>query len=354
MARPADTPDPVTPLWRAAQVFRLLSCLYALGFQVAVNGDLDHPAIGWLLFGVLIAWSAACAFAYLRGFGRHLGWVLAELPRAVVGWRRISAVLDARGGLLYGDRALPRGRASAVSTEGLSYAYEIETEEGQPGVNPAVVAMTLTLAAVYLPIAFSAGATGKLFTEFALTLAGAVLVSGLVALTLSPMMCSKLLRHEERPGWFYTAGERALNRLVEGYRRVLDRALHARWLVIAVALALGGAAALLLWGLPSALLKPLTAGEGTKQFVVGIFFCVLAFAALVGGLVAAGFHPKAVDFLIEVEQEMVRVEWPATNVLIRSTLIIAVAIAVMAVVILGVDLVNFEFLELVRWLGGKL
>lgn len=99
---------------------------------------------------------------------------------------------------------------------------------------------------------------------------------------------------------------------------------------------------------------PLTAGEGTKQLIVGIAFCVLAFAALVSGLIAAGFHPKAVDFLIEVEQEMVRVEWPATNVLVRSTLIIAVAIVVMAVVILGVDAVNFYFLELVRWLGGKL
>ncbi len=99
---------------------------------------------------------------------------------------------------------------------------------------------------------------------------------------------------------------------------------------------------------------PLTAGEGAKQLVIGIMFCVLAFAALVTGLVAAGFHQKAVDFLIEVEQEMVRVEWPATNVLIRSTLIIAVAIAVMAVVILGVDAVNLYFLELVRWLGGKL
>lgn len=99
---------------------------------------------------------------------------------------------------------------------------------------------------------------------------------------------------------------------------------------------------------------PLTAGEGTKQFVVGIFFCVLAFAALVSGLIAAGFHPRAVDFLIEVEQEMVRVEWPATNVLIRSTIIIAIAIAVMAVVILGVDFVNLEFLDLVRWLGGKI
>ena len=96
---------------------------------------------------------------------------------------------------------------------------------------------------------------------------------------------------------------------------------------------------------------PLTAGEGTKQLVIGIVFCALAFSALVAGLVTAGFHSKSVDFLIEVEQEMVRVEWPKSNVLIRSTLIIAVAIAVMAVFILGVDFVNLKFLDLVRWLG---
>src|SRR3954447_6080641 len=72
-------PDPATPLWRAAQVFRLLSCLYALGFQIAINAELDHPAIGWLLFAVLIGWSAACAVAYLQGFGRRPAWVLAEI-----------------------------------------------------------------------------------------------------------------------------------------------------------------------------------------------------------------------------------------------------------------------------------
>jgi signal transduction histidine kinase len=72
-------PDPATPLWRAAQVFRLLSCLYALGFQIAVNGELARPATGWALFAVLIAWSAMCAFAYLRGFGRRASWVVAEI-----------------------------------------------------------------------------------------------------------------------------------------------------------------------------------------------------------------------------------------------------------------------------------
>ena len=76
---PADVPDPATPLWRAAQVFRLLSCVYALGFQIAVNRDLDRPAIGWLLFAVLIGWSVACTIAYLQGFGRRPAWVLAEI-----------------------------------------------------------------------------------------------------------------------------------------------------------------------------------------------------------------------------------------------------------------------------------
>jgi signal transduction histidine kinase len=76
---PGLAPDPATPLWRAAQVFRLLSCLYALGFQIAVNPDLDRPVLGWVLFGVLLAWSVACAVAYLQGFGRRTAWVVAEL-----------------------------------------------------------------------------------------------------------------------------------------------------------------------------------------------------------------------------------------------------------------------------------
>ena len=77
-------------------------------------------------------------------------------------------------------------------------------EEGMPPVKAAllgsreisfaVIAMTITLAAVYAPIGFMTGITGRLFTEFAWTLAGAVIVSGFVALTLSPMMCSKLLQ----------------------------------------------------------------------------------------------------------------------------------------------------------------
>jgi len=100
--------------------------------------------------------------------------------------------------------------------------------DGAREIGFAIVAMTITLAAVYVPIAFSAGATGKLFVEFALTLAGAVIVSGVVALTLSPMMCSKLLGAHDGHGRFYETGERVLRVLTGRYQRLLDRALAMR------------------------------------------------------------------------------------------------------------------------------
>ncbi|WVN42500.1 efflux RND transporter permease subunit [beta proteobacterium MWH-UniP1] len=98
--------------------------------------------------------------------------------------------------------------------------------QGAKEIGFAVVAMTLTLAAVYAPVAFTTGRIGRLFIEFALTLAGAVIVSGFVALTLSPMMCSKLLRHEEKHGRFYNWIENFLNGMTEGYRNALDWALN--------------------------------------------------------------------------------------------------------------------------------
>lgn len=104
--------------------------------------------------------------------------------------------------------------------------------KGAQEIGFAVVAMTITLAAVYAPVAFMTGRTGKLFVEFALTLAGAVLVSGFVALTLSPMMCSLLLRHEEKHGQAYVLVERFLGWLTQGYRRVLTASLNRRWIVM--------------------------------------------------------------------------------------------------------------------------
>jgi len=94
-----------------------------------------------------------------------------------------------------------------------------------------VIAMTITLAAVYVPVALQGGLTGALFKEFAFTLAGAVLVSGFVALTLSPMMGSRLLKNEE-PGKFKRFVDGKLDRLRELYGLLLDLILPNRVMVV--------------------------------------------------------------------------------------------------------------------------
>ncbi len=113
--------------------------------------------------------------------------------------------------------------------------------KGSREIGFAVIAMTLTLAAVYAPIAFTPGRTGRLFLEFAVTLAGAVIISGFVALTLTPMMCSRLLKHQERRNIFVRVIEGALDGLERGYRASLSAALRLRWLVLAAGLGVGAA-----------------------------------------------------------------------------------------------------------------
>jgi hydrophobe/amphiphile efflux-1 (HAE1) family protein len=98
-----------------------------------------------------------------------------------------------------------------------------------------VVAMTLTLAAVYAPISFIGGLTGALFREFALTLAGAVLVSGIVALTLSPMMCSRVLSDIEHQGRLATWLDERFDWLNTQYRQLLKFCLGNRGAVVLLA-----------------------------------------------------------------------------------------------------------------------
>jgi multidrug efflux pump len=119
--------------------------------------------------------------------------------------------------------------------------------DGSREIAFAVVAMSLTLTAVFAPVAFVPGNTGKLFAEFALTVASAVAVSGFVALTLTPMMCAKILREHEKHGGLYLAMERFFAAMTAAYRRAVTRVLAWRWAVVGVfALVVGGTAGLLL------------------------------------------------------------------------------------------------------------
>ncbi len=106
-----------------------------------------------------------------------------------------------------------------------------------------VISMTITLAAVYAPIALMGGITGSLFKEFALTLAGSVFISGILALTLSPMMCSKMLKPHVQPNAFERAIENTMERLTNAYSRALAQVMEHRPVVL-------GFAAIVLLSLP--------------------------------------------------------------------------------------------------------
>ncbi len=96
----------------------------------------------------------------------------------------------------------------------------------------AVIATTLVLIAVFVPLSFMGGNTGRLFTEFGLALAASVLFSGLIALTLTPMMCSKLLKAHEGETWFVRVTEPFFLGMNATLRWTLDRALRAPLLVL--------------------------------------------------------------------------------------------------------------------------
>jgi multidrug efflux pump len=167
---------------------------------------------------------------------------------------------------------------------------------GSKQIGFAIVAMTFTLAAVFTPIAFSEGKTGKLFTEFALTLAGAVIVSGFVALTLSATLASRFVRHETRHGALFNFGERVLNGLAAFYRRALAASLGARPIVIAVMLLLGGLSAVLFTSLHSELAP--SEDQGT----------VMAFASAPEGatLEYLNSYTKRIDAIYQATPEIDR------------------------------------------------
>ena len=126
-----------------------------------------------------------------------------------------------------------------------------------------VLAMTITLVAVFVPMAFQTGTTGRLFREFALAVAGAVAVSGFVALTLVPMLCGRILRHSSHNA-AYRFTERFFVALNRAYEATLRLALRGWVLVVMLALAVGGVGAWMFTQLQS----ELSPFEDRSDFVV--------------------------------------------------------------------------------------
>ncbi len=112
--------------------------------------------------------------------------------------------------------------------------------EGSKEIIFAIVSTTVTLAAVFLPIIFLQGLTGRLFREFGITVAGSVIISAIVSLTLTPMMSSRILKHREKHNWLYRVSEPFFVGLVGGYHRSLKVLLRTPLVAILIMVLSGG------------------------------------------------------------------------------------------------------------------
>ncbi|MEM9552859.1 MAG: efflux RND transporter permease subunit [Acidobacteriota bacterium] len=140
--------------------------------------------------------------------------------------------------------------------------------EGTREIFFAVLATTIALVAVFLPILFLGGLTGRLFREFGITIAGAVLISSFAALTLTPMLCTRLLKKRERQPWIYRATEPFFQALTRGYEASLAAFLPHRWLALPILLAALGAGWWLAQSLPREL-APLEDRGSLRIFATG-------------------------------------------------------------------------------------
>ncbi|GGF35474.1 efflux RND transporter permease subunit [Echinicola rosea] len=134
-------------------------------------------------------------------------------------------------------------------------------EQGAEEIFFAVIATTIALAAVFLPVIFLTGTTGRLFREFGVVVAGSVIISSFVALTMTPMLSSKLLKKREKHNWFYNVTEPIFLWLNKKYEAALLWFMQLRWISFVIILAMGGGIYLLFNAIPSELAPTEDRGE---------------------------------------------------------------------------------------------
>jgi multidrug efflux pump len=109
--------------------------------------------------------------------------------------------------------------------------------KGSKEIYFAIIATTITLISVFFPIVFLKGITGRLFREFSIVMAGAVAISAFLALSLTPMVCTKMLRRESQHSWFFRKTEHFFQNLNNGYQRSLEAFLRKRWISLIIMIA---------------------------------------------------------------------------------------------------------------------
>ena len=102
-------------------------------------------------------------------------------------------------------------------------------KKGAEEIYFAIISTTVALAAVFMPVAFLEDTTGRLFREFGIVVASAVIISAFVSLTLTPMMSARMLKHKEKPNWFYRKTEPFFAAMTKGYRSSLNSFMRVRW-----------------------------------------------------------------------------------------------------------------------------
>ncbi|HZT30785.1 MAG TPA: efflux RND transporter permease subunit [Bryobacteraceae bacterium] len=137
--------------------------------------------------------------------------------------------------------------------------------EGSREIGFTIVSMTLSLAAVFIPVLFMGGILGRLFKEFAVTICVAILISGVVSVTLTPMLCSRFLKppHEQRRSWFYHATERFFEGMLRVYDHSLQWVLRYRPATMAIFVAVLAATAWMFLDIP----KGFIPAQDTEQMI---------------------------------------------------------------------------------------
>jgi multidrug efflux pump len=138
---------------------------------------------------------------------------------------------------------------------------QVAAEKGAEEIFFAVIATTIALAAVFLPVIFLTGTTGRLFREFGIVVAGAVIISSFVALTMTPMLSSKLLKKREKQNWFYTFTEPMYVWLNEKYSNALVAFMKVKWVSLVIILLMGYGIYVLVQELPTELAPVEDRGE---------------------------------------------------------------------------------------------
>lgn len=123
--------------------------------------------------------------------------------------------------------------------------------QGSKEIYFAIISTTITLISVFFPIVFLEGITGRLFREFSIVMAGAVAISAFLALSLTPMVSSKLLKHEKRHSWFFRKTEKFFENLNQGYRNMLESFLRRRFIALVILVSAFGLIILLWKSIPA-------------------------------------------------------------------------------------------------------